>query len=232
MTFQAERHAASFNGNNTQTASFPAGLREGDLCLITTAWGNGGGSGAVVTAADADVKPIGSVHQGAGDTTNFWMCWYDPALTLVFNSTTNDWCVWQIVAFRNCTGIFSFNTLTPFGGSQVNSPVPMTFAGGVASAGDDLVVLWGLDPGGNGDWTYTSASGGWTNLPIHVNSQNAQAGAQYLSSVGAGPTGSMSFTGIGSSTDYVGIFLSLQTYGAPFRVSPNTLICEGVRIGA
>ncbi len=225
MSFVAESNASLFNSNNTQTGTMPAGLTTGDYIFCATSWGNAGGAGATVTAADVTMTRIGTTHQGSNDTVDFWMAPYDASLTLVWNSSTNDWCVWQIVGFRGLSGSFTFQQLTAFAGSQPSSPVSMSITGGTANASDDLIVLWGLNPGGNGDWTYnngTCTAGTFTNLPLNVNSQNAQVGVQYLNACSGGATGNLTFTGTSgaNSTDWVGLFLAASQLGPTINTQP------------
>lgn len=235
MPLRSYYYQPAFSFSNSMMGANPAGATTSDFLIHATAWANGGGAGAIVTAADVNCTRIVAACTGNSATIDFWLQPYSALNTYAFASSTNDWNTIKTLCYSGISGLFSFATRTAFTGGSQSPPAAITLPGGTSAAGDDLIALVGVDPNNSDNWTYSGATWGggaaFTDLATSqggsTNSQGAQVGAQYFDNFAAGgATGSLSITANGTpsfiSADFAGLFLSAIQAGGGGPAAPPT----------
>jgi hypothetical protein len=231
----------AFRSSSTQSAAgaggviavpAPAGIVAGDLLLLV--WSQDT-PGQTLTATGWTQGHIDSVTNGDGQTMGWW--WRAATGTDNFSFTSSSTANNQSICAAAYSGV---DNVTPFDGvtpsfnnpnlvSVPNSPVTATGTGVTTNtAGDQIVMLAGLDASGNNDNWAANGSLALRQQALSTNQFSTCAIAD-LNQASAGASGNqtMTWTSSGNNGNFVAYLLALKpaAVGSP---GPNPLF----RLGA
>lgn len=206
------------NFGTSLVAPMPAGLVSGDWLFATTVWDD---PTAVISCATMPTAILLGTRSSFGTTVAWWAIPYAASLSLEWDSTVATYVAIIVLGFTALSGTLSFATITNFSGTSSPPPITFSFAGGTATAGDDQIIMWALDPTNTDVWSYTDATGtpGTFTPVVGSESQYSQAEGQYFNAFTAGgATGSATLiatiTPTFLQTDYAGIYISARAAGS------------------